>query len=78
MLHQVRIVQGLPFEIKQQRLPIELNDGYGSYVCECGHVHNYRNYDFEAVEREIKDPKTKIYDSPEEMWADLEAEDKDG
>ena len=48
MLHQVRIVRGLPFEIKQ-RLPIELNDGFGSYICEYGHIHDYSKFDFEAV-----------------------------
>ncbi|MDR2558860.1 MAG: type II toxin-antitoxin system RelB/DinJ family antitoxin [Oscillospiraceae bacterium] len=73
MLHQVRIVRGLPFEIKQ-RLPYELNDGYGSYVCEFGHIHNYSKFDFEAVEREIKNPSTKIYNNTGEMWADIHAE----
>jgi addiction module RelB/DinJ family antitoxin len=75
MLHQVRIVRGLPFEIKQ-RLPIELNDGFGSYICEYGHVHNYSKFDFEAVEREIADPNTKVYDTVEEMWADLNSEEE--
>ena len=51
MLHQVRIVRGLPFEIKQ-RLPIELNDGHGSYICALGHVHDYGKFDFDAAERE--------------------------
>ena len=77
LLYQVRIVRGLPFEIKQ-RLPIELNDGYGSYICEYGHIHNYSRFDFEAVEREIADPSTKIYNSVEEMWAELDAEDENG
>ena len=76
MLYQVRITRGLPFEIKQ-RLPIELNDGYGSYICEYGFAHDYSKFDFDAVEREIADPKTKIYDNVEEMWADLKAEDED-
>ena len=77
MLHQVRIVRGLPFEIKQ-RLPIELNDGYGSYICEYGHIHDYSKFDFEAVEREITDPGTKVFDSLDDMWADLNAVDADG
>ena len=75
MLHQVRIVRGLPFEIKH-RLPIELNDGYGSYICELGHVHDYSRFDFEAVEREIADPNTKVYDNVDDMWADLNAEEE--
>ena len=77
MLHQVRIVRGLPFEVKQ-RLPIELNDGHGSYICAFGHLHDYSKFDFEAVEREIADPSTKVYDNVDEMLADLKAEDEDG
>lgn len=77
LLHQVRIVRGLPFEIKQ-RLPYELDDGHGSYVCEYGHVHNYARFDFDAVEREIADPNTKTYDNVEEMWEALEADDENG
>ncbi len=76
LLHQVRIVRGLPFEIKQ-RLPIELNDGYGSYICEYGHVHDYSKFDFDAVEREIADPNAKKYNSVEELLADLNAEQED-
>ena len=76
LLHQVRIVQGLPFEIKQ-RTPIELNDGYGSYICEGGHVHDYSKFDFTAFEREVADPSTKIYSNVEEMWADLDMDDDD-
>jgi len=69
MLHQIRIVRGLPFEVKQ-RLPLELNDGQGSYVCEFGHVHNYSKYDFEACEHEMTGP----FDSFEEYkaWVDSE------
>jgi len=77
LLHQIRIVRGLPFEIKQ-RLPVELNDGYGSYICEYGHIHDYSKFIFEYIEREIADPNTKIYNSADEMWAELIAEDKDG
>ena len=76
MLHQVRIVRGLPFEIKQ-RLPIELNDGHGSYICEFGHVHDYSKFDFEAVEREINDPNTKIYDNYAKMMEDIMSEEDD-
>jgi len=76
LLHQVRIVRGLPFEIKQH-IPIELNDEYGSYVCEYGHIHNYKQFNFDAIEREIADPKTRIYESVDEMWADLVTEGDD-
>ena len=34
--------QGLPFEVKKPRQRIELNDGYGSYVCEYGYLHDYK------------------------------------
>lgn len=73
LLHQIRIVRGLPFEIKQ-RLPFELNDERGSYICEYGHVHDYSKFDFEAVEREIADPNTKKYSNLDEMLVDLSAE----
>ena len=33
---------GLPFEVKKPRKRIELNDGYGSYVCEYGYLHDYK------------------------------------
>ena len=77
LLHQVNMVRGLPFEVKQH-LPIELNDGYGSYICEYGHVHDYSKFDFDAVEREIASPDTKVYDTVEEMWADLGVEGDNG
>ena len=51
LLYQVRIVRGLPFEIKQ-RLPIELNDGYGSYICEFGHVHDYSKLKLEDLDND--------------------------
>jgi DNA-damage-inducible protein J len=33
--------RGIPFEIKKTRQPIEANDGFGSYICEYGHFHDY-------------------------------------
>ena len=62
------------FEAKKH-LPIELNDTHGSYVCEFGHTHDYKKIDFDAIEKEISDPDTKVYDSVEEMWAELDSED---
>jgi len=73
LLHQVRIVRGLPFEIRQ-RLPVELNDGHGSYICEYGHVHDYSGVDFDAAEREAADPNTKQYDNLDVMWSDIDIE----
>lgn len=34
--------RGIPFTVQQPNSLIELNDGYGSYVCEYGHLHDYR------------------------------------
>jgi len=74
MLHQVRMVRGLPFEIKQH-LPMELNDGHGSYICKHGHLHDYSKFNFAEAESEITD--AKIYDDIDEMWADLEEGEQD-
>ena len=68
-------IRGLLFETKQH-LPIELDDGVGSYICEHGHIHDYNKFDFEAVEREIADPATKAYATLDDMWVDLKAEDE--
>jgi len=68
LLHQVRIVRGLPFEIKQ-RLPIELNDGFGSYICEYGHLHDYSKLDLDSMEMA---PKT--YNSFREILDEIDAE----
>ena len=70
LLHQVCIEKGLPFEMKK-RLPIELNDGKGSYICEYGHIHDYSKFDFEAIERELADATKKKYKNFEDMWEDL-------
>ena len=72
MLHQVRITRGLPFEIKQ-RLPIELNDGHGSYICEYGYLHDYSKKNFDELELDTAGP----FETLEELWADLNAEDDD-
>ena len=32
--------RGIPFEVRKNKA-VELNDGYGSYICEYGHVHDY-------------------------------------
>ena len=74
MLHQIRIVRGLPFEIKQ-RVPIELNDGHGSYICEYGYLHDYSKFDFDAVEKEINSLSAKKYSNLDDMWRDLNLEE---
>ncbi|MDR1706248.1 MAG: type II toxin-antitoxin system RelB/DinJ family antitoxin [Clostridiales bacterium] len=70
MIYQVGIVRGLPFEVKQ-RLPMELNDGRGSYICEDGHLHDYSKFDFEAAERDLAGP----FKTLEDYKAWLEADD---
>ena len=76
LLHQVRIMRGLPFEIKL-RLPAELNDGYGSYICEYGYKHDYSKFDFESIERELSDPELKSYTNMDELIADFESDTDD-
>ncbi|MDR2620072.1 MAG: type II toxin-antitoxin system RelB/DinJ family antitoxin [Propionibacteriaceae bacterium] len=33
--------RSIPFDVKSRTGVIELADGYGSYICEYGHVHDY-------------------------------------
>jgi addiction module RelB/DinJ family antitoxin len=70
MIYQVGIVRGLPFEIKQ-RLPLELNDGHGSYICEYGHLHDYSKFNPVIAESDLAGP-FKTFD---EYKAWLEADD---
>ena len=44
---------------------IELNDGYGSYICKYGHVHNYKK----NVLKEEREGKT--YNTAKEMMEDI-------
>jgi DNA-damage-inducible protein J len=65
LLHQVRIVKGLPFEVKHKTQ----NDA--SYVCAYGYLHDYsKKPDYE---KDIEGAKQ--YTNLQEMWADLDAED---
>jgi len=67
MLHQVRIVRGLPFEVRH-RLPAELDDGYGSYICAFGHTHDYSKLSVVDFEEELDGS----FDSFAEYKASLE------
>jgi len=40
--------RSIPFELKSRRGNIELFDGYGSYICEYGHVHDYSKLNLDA------------------------------
>ena len=33
--------RSIPFEVKKARQPVEINDGFGSYICEDGCLHDY-------------------------------------
>ena len=71
-LHQVKLNNGIPFEIKKKQ-PIELNDNYGSYVCEYGHLHKYNKLNIEELEEETKN--SKPYSSSKEMIDDILGEE---
>lgn len=70
-LHQIKINNGIPFSIKRNRI-VELNDGYGSYICEYGHLHDYSKINFKELEKEAQ--KNKKYNSAEELIKDIEKE----
>ena len=67
-LHQVKINNGIPFKLKRQGI-LELNDGYGSYVCEYGHMHDYSKKDIDKI---MKNKDKKTYVSAEELMNELE------
>ena len=67
-LHQIKINNGLPFEVKRKGI-IELNDGYGSYICECGHLHDYSKSNLNELEKEAKNNKS--YNNAKEMINDI-------
>ena len=70
-LHQVKINNGIPFELK--RKPREINDGNGSYVCEYGNLHNYNKLNIEEIEKEAK--SSKKYKNASEMLNDVMKEE---
>jgi addiction module RelB/DinJ family antitoxin len=37
--------RGLPFSANSHKSIIEIYDGYGSYICDYGHVHDYSRMD---------------------------------
>jgi hypothetical protein len=34
--------RGIPFNVRKTNKSFDLNDGFGSYICEYGYLHNYR------------------------------------
>lgn len=69
-LHQIKLNNGIPFELKRKGI-IELNDGYGSYICENGFLHDYSKINIEKVE---KDKTGKTYNNVNELIKDLEGD----
>lgn len=70
-LHQVKINNGIPFSVTRNGT-IELNDGYGSYICEYGHLHNYSKINFKEMEDEANNNKT--YNNVAELMKEIEEE----
>lgn len=70
-LHQIKLNNGIPFELKRKGI-VELNDGCGSYVCEYGHLHNYKKIDLDKISNDI-DKRT--FENVEELKKALEDED---
>ena len=64
-LYQVKLNNGIPFELKRKSR-IDLNDGYGSYICEYGHLHDYKKLNVEDYQVE-----GKKYNSAKEMMEDI-------
>lgn len=67
-LHQVKLNNGMPFDLKL-KTPTELNDVYGSYICQNGHLHDYSNLNIDKIEKEAQD--NKVYNSAFEMVNDI-------
>lgn len=67
-LHQIKLNNGLPFDIKRKGI-IALNDGYGSYIYECTHLHDYSKMNLNEIK---KDAKNNIsYNNAKEMIDDV-------
>ena len=69
-LHQIKLNNGIPFSIKRKGI-IELNDGYGSYVCEYGHLHDYSKMNFNEISKDIDE---RTFDNVEDLTKALEEE----
>lgn len=70
-LHQVKLNNGIPFSLKRKGI-VELNDGYGSYICEYGHLHDYSKTKFDEM---LKDIDERTFDNVEDLKKALEDED---
>ncbi len=62
-LHQIKLNNGIPFALKRKGI-IELNDGYGSYICEYGHLHDYSKINLDEI---IEDMDENTYNNVGEL-----------
>ena len=62
-LHQIKLNNGIPFSLKRNGI-IELNDGYGSYICEYGHLHDYSKINLAKIEKDIDE---RTFNNAEEL-----------
>ena len=69
-LHQVKLNNGIPFELKRKGM-VEINDGYGSYICEYGHLHDYSKIDFDEI---LEDKDERTFNNVDELKNTLEGE----
>ena len=69
-LHQVKLNNGIPFELKRKGR-VEINDGYGSYICEYGHLHDYSKIDFDEI---LEDKDERTFNNVDELKNTLEGE----
>jgi len=59
---------GLPFSVRKNKA-VELGDGYGSYLCEYGHLHDYKTFSAKMAEAEKE--TVGPFGSVEEMMRSL-------
>ena len=50
----------IPFEVAAHTNRVELFDGYGSYICEYGHIHDYSKLDL--GDQELSEPFDNLGD----------------
>lgn len=69
-LHQIKITNGIPFTLKRNGIT-ELNDGYGSYICEYNHLHDYSKIKVDDI---LKNVDTRVFNNVDELKKALEEE----
>ena len=72
-LHQIKLNNGLPFAVKRRGINRYTYSGYGSYICENGHLHDYSKINFKKLEEEAKN--NKVYNNIGELIQDIEKDE---